>query len=154
VVGDYVDNGLSSVARIVDRLAAVRRNHRVRRTVECTRVLAGHANSQTTKLYDRRGQKVLLEDMERIRYRCLSFKRHVQEASRCERESSERSLLSSIYGELTKTAVLTLSDGFVSQPSGKWTRGVERPGLQTLRPFEGRDLTAIDTDSGVRSHGI
>ena len=132
---DYVDNDLSSVARIVDRLAAVRRNHRVRRTVECTRVLAGHANSQTTKLYDRRGQKVLLEDMERIRYRCLSFKRHVQEASRCERESSERSLLSSIYGELTKTAVLTLSDGFVSQPSGKWTRGVERPGLQTLYGF-------------------
>ena len=89
----------------------MRRNHRVRRTVECTRVLAGHANSQTTKLYDRRGQKVLLEDMERIRYRCLSFKRHVQEASRCERESSERSLLSSIYRELTKTAVLTLLTG-------------------------------------------
>jgi hypothetical protein len=33
--------------------------------VEPTQVLAGHANSQTTKLYDRRGQKVLLEDMER-----------------------------------------------------------------------------------------
>jgi hypothetical protein len=29
---------------------------------------AGHADSRTTKLYDRRGQKVLLEDMERIRY--------------------------------------------------------------------------------------
>ena len=28
----------------------------------------GHADSRTTKLYDRRGQKVLLEDMERIRY--------------------------------------------------------------------------------------
>ena len=68
MVCDYVDNGRSSVARIVDRLAAVRRNHRVRRTVKRTRVLAGHANSQTTKLYDRRGQKVLLEDMERIRY--------------------------------------------------------------------------------------
>jgi hypothetical protein len=27
-----------------------------------------HADSRTTKLYDRRGQKVLLEDMERIRY--------------------------------------------------------------------------------------
>jgi hypothetical protein len=27
-------------------------------------------------------------------------------------------------------------------------------GFQTLRPLEGRDLTAIDTDSGVRSHGI
>jgi hypothetical protein len=26
------------------------------------------ADSRTTKLYDRRGQKVLLEDMERIRY--------------------------------------------------------------------------------------
>jgi hypothetical protein len=25
-------------------------------------------DSRTTKLYDRRGQKVLLEDMERIRY--------------------------------------------------------------------------------------
>ena len=29
---------------------------------------AGHADSRTTKLYDLRGQKVLLEDMERIRY--------------------------------------------------------------------------------------
>jgi hypothetical protein len=28
--------------------------------------IAGHADSRTTKLYDRRGQKVLLEDMERI----------------------------------------------------------------------------------------
>ena len=64
MVGDYFDNDLSSVARI-DRVGAVRRNHRVRRTVKRTRVLAGHANSQTTKLYDRRGQKVLLEDMER-----------------------------------------------------------------------------------------
>jgi hypothetical protein len=27
-------------------------------------VFAGHANSQTAKLYDRRSQKVLLEDME------------------------------------------------------------------------------------------
>jgi hypothetical protein len=30
--------------------------------------IAGDADSRTTKLYDRRGQKVLLEDMERIRY--------------------------------------------------------------------------------------
>ncbi len=30
--------------------------------------IAGHVDSRTTKLYDRRGQKVLLEDMERIRY--------------------------------------------------------------------------------------
>ena len=30
--------------------------------------IAGHADSRITKLYDRRGQKVLLEDMERIRY--------------------------------------------------------------------------------------
>ena len=29
------------------------------------RRIAGHADSRTTKLYDRRGQKVLLEDMER-----------------------------------------------------------------------------------------
>jgi Protein of unknown function (DUF1593)/Phage integrase family len=31
------------------------------------RIAAGHADSRTTKLYDRRGQKVLLEDMERTR---------------------------------------------------------------------------------------
>jgi hypothetical protein len=31
-------------------------------------LIAGHADSRTTKLYDRRGQKVLLEDVERIRY--------------------------------------------------------------------------------------
>jgi len=30
--------------------------------------IAGHADSRTTKLYDQRRQKVLLEDMERIRY--------------------------------------------------------------------------------------
>jgi len=33
-----------------------------------SRCISGHADSRTTKLYDRRGQKVLLEDMERIRY--------------------------------------------------------------------------------------
>jgi site-specific recombinase XerD len=37
-------------------------------TLEAAQQIAGHADSRTTKLYDRRGQKVLLEDMERIRY--------------------------------------------------------------------------------------
>ena len=37
-------------------------------TLEAAQRIAGHADSWTTKLYDRRGQKVLLEDMERIRY--------------------------------------------------------------------------------------
>jgi site-specific recombinase XerD len=37
-------------------------------TLEVAQRIAGHADSHTTKLYDRRGQKVLLEDMERIRY--------------------------------------------------------------------------------------
>jgi hypothetical protein len=37
-------------------------------TLEAAQRIAGHANSRTTKLYDRRGQKVVLEDMERIRY--------------------------------------------------------------------------------------
>lgn len=36
--------------------------------LEMAQRIAGHADSRTTKLYDRRGQKVLLEDMERIRY--------------------------------------------------------------------------------------
>ena len=40
---------------------------KVRKTPRNRRI-AGHADSRTTKLYDRRGQKVLLEDMERIRY--------------------------------------------------------------------------------------
>lgn len=40
-------------------------------------VLAGHVNSQTTKFYDRRGQKVLLEDMEAHQILMVSFKRHV-----------------------------------------------------------------------------
>jgi integrase/recombinase XerD len=30
--------------------------------------LAGHADSRTTKLYDRRDQRILVEDVERIRY--------------------------------------------------------------------------------------
>ena len=30
--------------------------------------LAGHADSRTTKLYDRRAEKLLVEDIERIRY--------------------------------------------------------------------------------------
>jgi hypothetical protein len=30
--------------------------------------MAGHADSRTSKLYDRRAQKILLEDMKRIRY--------------------------------------------------------------------------------------
>jgi hypothetical protein len=34
-------------------------------TLEVAQRIAGHADSRTTKLYDRRGQKVLLEDMER-----------------------------------------------------------------------------------------
>src|SRR6516164_1686056 len=37
-------------------------------TLEAAQRIADHADSRTTKLYDRRGQKVLLEDMERIRY--------------------------------------------------------------------------------------
>ena len=37
-------------------------------TLEAAQRIAGHTDSRTTKLYDRRGQKVLLEDMERIRY--------------------------------------------------------------------------------------
>jgi integrase/recombinase XerD len=37
-------------------------------TLEVAQRIAGHADSRTTKLYDRRGQKVLLEDVERIRY--------------------------------------------------------------------------------------
>jgi len=36
--------------------------------LEAAQRIAVHADSRTTKLYDRRGQKVLLEDMERIRY--------------------------------------------------------------------------------------
>jgi Fatty acid synthesis protein len=35
------------------------------RAVDGAQRIAGHAGSRTTKLYDRRGQKVLLEDMER-----------------------------------------------------------------------------------------
>ncbi len=37
-------------------------------TLEVAQRIAGHADSRTTKLSDRRGQKVLLEDMERIHY--------------------------------------------------------------------------------------
>jgi integrase/recombinase XerD len=37
-------------------------------TLEVAQRIAGHADSRTTKLYDRRGQKVLVEDMERIKY--------------------------------------------------------------------------------------
>ncbi len=36
--------------------------------LEAAMRIAGHADSRTTKLYDRRGQKILLENMERIRY--------------------------------------------------------------------------------------
>jgi len=36
--------------------------------LEVAQRIAGHADSRTTKLYDRRRQKVLLEDMERIPY--------------------------------------------------------------------------------------
>jgi integrase/recombinase XerD len=37
-------------------------------TLEAAQRIAGHADSRTTKLYDRRGQKILVEDMERVRY--------------------------------------------------------------------------------------
>ena len=37
-------------------------------TLEAAQRIAGHADSRTTKLYDRRSQKLLIEDMERIRY--------------------------------------------------------------------------------------
>ena len=36
--------------------------------LEVAQRIAGHADSRTTKLYDRRAQQVLVEDMERIRY--------------------------------------------------------------------------------------
>jgi site-specific recombinase XerD len=37
-------------------------------TLEAAQHMADHADSRTTKLYDRRGQKILREDVERIRY--------------------------------------------------------------------------------------
>jgi hypothetical protein len=49
-------------------LQASRTTWRTEGTPEVAQRIAGHADSRTTKLYDRRGQKVLLEDMERIRY--------------------------------------------------------------------------------------
>jgi site-specific recombinase XerD len=42
-------------------------------TLEAAQRIAGHADSRTTKLYDRRGQKVLLEDMERNAELGISF---------------------------------------------------------------------------------
>ena len=43
-------------------------------TLEAAQRIAGHADSRTTKLYDRRGQKVLLEDMERNAELGISFR--------------------------------------------------------------------------------
>jgi integrase/recombinase XerD len=37
-------------------------------SLEVAQRIAGHADSRTTKLYDRRNEQVLLEDLERIRY--------------------------------------------------------------------------------------
>ena len=37
-------------------------------TLETAQYLAGHADSRTTKLYDRRQQRITREDVERIRY--------------------------------------------------------------------------------------
>ena len=37
-------------------------------TLEAAQRIVGHADSRTTKLYARRGQKLLIEDIERIRY--------------------------------------------------------------------------------------
>jgi hypothetical protein len=37
-------------------------------SLEVGQQTAGHADSRTIKLYDRRAQQVLIEDMERIRY--------------------------------------------------------------------------------------
>jgi len=36
--------------------------------LEVAQRIGGHADSRTTKLYDRRAQQVLVEDMERVRY--------------------------------------------------------------------------------------
>jgi len=36
--------------------------------LEVAQRIAGHADSRTTKLYDRRAEQLLVEDMERIRY--------------------------------------------------------------------------------------
>jgi hypothetical protein len=43
-------------------------------TLEAAHRIAGHTDSRTTKLYDRRGQKVLLEDMERNAELGISFR--------------------------------------------------------------------------------
>jgi hypothetical protein len=60
IVGDYSPHSF--------RATALRTTWRNGGTLEVAQRIAGHAGSRTTKLYDRRGQKVLLEDMERIRY--------------------------------------------------------------------------------------
>jgi hypothetical protein len=44
-------------------------------TLEAAQNIADHADSRTTKLYDRRQQVVLLEDVERIRYWLLLLRR-------------------------------------------------------------------------------
>jgi integrase len=37
-------------------------------SLELAQWIAGHSDSRTTKLYDRRGQRARLEDLERVRY--------------------------------------------------------------------------------------
>jgi hypothetical protein len=49
-------------------LLASLRTWRTVALLEMAQIIAGHADRLTGKLDDRRGQNVLLEDMERIRY--------------------------------------------------------------------------------------
>jgi integrase/recombinase XerD len=63
------DTGLSSIySNHSFRAAGITNYLKNGGTLETAQRIAGHADSRTTKLYDRRGQKLLLEDMERIRY--------------------------------------------------------------------------------------
>jgi hypothetical protein len=66
--GSALGNDVAPLRRIIPTIAGITNYLENDGTLEVAQRIAGHADSRTTKLYDRRGQKVLLEDMERIRY--------------------------------------------------------------------------------------
>ena len=70
----FVDGEVQTLLNSIDIFTHVGlRDRALLGTLEAAQRIAGHADSRTTKLYDRRGQKVLLEDMERIRRQQLKI---------------------------------------------------------------------------------
>ena|ERR1700693_2783464 len=105
-------------------------------TLEVAQRIAGHADSRTTKLYDRRGQKVLLEDLERnadlgITFRCSQNPYLKRYAGQNEKRGGSRTFVIADRGNRV-VGYYTLTVGSIEQADApaQVTKGMGKYSIQ------------------------